>query len=88
MGTGVESTADTERLRTTRSFFASRAATWDSRFGDDLPAYTAAVAEAGLARGGLVVDLGCGTGRALPALREATGPAGTVLALDATPEML
>src|SRR5690242_17741167 len=79
---------DAERLRGTRAFFASRAAGWDVRFGDDLPAYAAAVAESELPRGGVVVDLGCGTGRALPALRAAVGPAGTVLALDATPEML
>jgi ubiquinone/menaquinone biosynthesis C-methylase UbiE len=32
--------------------------------------------------------VGCGTGRALPALREAVGPAGTVIGLDLTPQML
>ncbi len=31
---------------------------------------------------------GCGTGRALPALRDAVGPRGTVLGADLTPEML
>ena len=36
----------------------------------------------------MAIDLGCGTGRALPALREAVGPDGTVIALDLTPEML
>lgn len=80
--------ADTERLRQTRAFFAGRAATWDAKFGDDLPAYAAAVAEAGVPSGALVADIGCGTGRALPALRAAVGPTGAVLALDATPEML
>jgi SAM-dependent methyltransferase len=75
-------------LTETRAFFACRAATWDKKFGDDLPAYCAAVAEAGLRRSGVVIDIGCGTGRALPALREAVGPAGTVIALDVTPEML
>ena len=80
--------ADRDRLRQTQAFFAGRAATWDAKFGDDLPAYAAAVAEAGLAPGAVVADLGCGTGRALPALRAAVGPTGTVLALDATPEML
>jgi SAM-dependent methyltransferase len=79
---------DRERLRQTRAFFAGRAATWDARFGDDMPAYAAAVAEAGLPAGALVADIGCGTGRALPALRAAVGPTGVVLALDATPEML
>jgi len=75
-------------LAETRAFFAVRAATWDTKFGDDLPAYAAAVAEAGLPRGGVVVDVGCGTGRALPALRQAVGPGGTVIAVDVTPEML
>jgi SAM-dependent methyltransferase len=75
-------------LTETRAFFACRAATWDAKFGDDLPAYCAAVAEAGIRRGGVVIDVGCGTGRALPPLREAVGPAGTVIALDVTPEML
>ncbi len=75
-------------LTETRAFFACRAATWDSKFGDDLPAYRAAVAEAGIAAGGVVIDVGCGTGRALPPLREAVGPAGAVVALDVTPEML
>lgn len=75
-------------LTETRAFFACRAATWDVKFGDDLPAYHAAVAGAGLRRGGVVIDIGCGTGRALSALREAVGPSGTVIALDVTPEML
>ena len=72
----------------TRAFFASRAATWDTRFGDDMPAYAAAVARAGLRRGGLAIDVGCGTGRALTALRRAVGPDGAVIAADLTPEML
>jgi SAM-dependent methyltransferase len=80
--------ADTERLRRTREFFAPRAARWDTKFGDDLPAYARAVDEAGIPVGGVVADVGCGTGRALPALRKATGPDGVVLALDVTPEML
>jgi SAM-dependent methyltransferase len=75
-------------LTETRAFFACRAATWDAKFGDDLPAYCAAVDEAGIRLGGVVVDVGCGTGRALPPLRMAVGPAGAVIALDITPEML
>ncbi|GAA3777265.1 hypothetical protein GCM10022225_76440 [Plantactinospora mayteni] len=71
-----------------RAFFAIRAATWDSKFGEDLPAYTAAVTEAHLPAGGVAVDIGCGTGRALPALRHAVGPTGTVIGLDLTPQML
>ena len=72
----------------TQAFFGCRAATWDARFGDDLPAYRAAVAEAGIRLGGVAIDVGCGTGRALPPLREAVGPGGSVIAVDLTPEML
>jgi SAM-dependent methyltransferase len=75
-------------LTETRAFFAVRAASWDTKFGDDLPAYAAAVAQAGIPLGGTVADVGCGTGRALPALRRAVGPDGTVIAIDVTPEML
>jgi SAM-dependent methyltransferase len=71
-----------------RAFFAAKAATWDAKFGDDLPAYAQAVAEARLPPGGVVVDVGCGTGRALPALRAAVGDAGVVVGLDLTPQML
>ncbi|WP_236243663.1 class I SAM-dependent methyltransferase [Streptomyces sp. CC228A] len=71
-----------------QAFFAARAADWDSRFPDDGPAYAAAVAELGLRRGDAVLDAGCGTGRALPALRDAVGPSGTVVGLDLTAAML
>ncbi|MBL7260115.1 class I SAM-dependent methyltransferase [Paractinoplanes lichenicola] len=71
-----------------RAFFAIRAATWDVKFGADLPAYADAVAEAALAPGGVAVDVGCGTGRALPALRAATGPSATIIGIDHTPQML
>lgn len=71
-----------------QAFFAGRAATWDSKFGDDMPVYAAAVAHAAPAPGSTVLDLGCGTGRALPALRAAVGPGGTVIAADLTPQML
>ncbi|WP_051839952.1 class I SAM-dependent methyltransferase [Streptomyces sp. NRRL F-5126] len=75
-------------LARTRAFFGVRAAGWESRFPDDGPAYAAAVAAMGLRPGATVLDAGCGTGRALPALRAAVGPAGRVLGADATPEML
>jgi SAM-dependent methyltransferase len=75
-------------LTETRAFFACRAATWDAKFGDDLPAYCTAVAGASIRRNGAVIDVGCGTGRALSPLREAVGPAGRVIAVDVTPEML
>ncbi|MEU0764878.1 class I SAM-dependent methyltransferase [Streptomyces microflavus] len=69
-------------------FFTPRAAGWDSRFPDDGPAYAAAAGLLGLRPGGTVLDAGCGTGRALPALRAVVGPGGTVLGADLTPAML
>jgi SAM-dependent methyltransferase len=72
----------------TRAFFAPRAATWERHFPDDDPAYAAAVAELGLRAGQTALDLGCGTGRALPHLHRAVSPGGNVVGLDLTPEML
>jgi SAM-dependent methyltransferase len=82
--------ADPDRwyLAESRAFFAIRAAGWDAKFGDDLPAYRKAVEHAGLRAGDLALDVGCGTGRALPALAAAVGPAGRVIGLDLTPDML
>ncbi|MFG2092203.1 class I SAM-dependent methyltransferase [Streptomyces sp. NPDC048612] len=77
-----------DRPQEVRAFFAERAATWDTKFPDDGPAYVAGVAELGLQEGDRVLDAGCGTGRALPALRAAVGTRGTVLGADLTPEML
>jgi SAM-dependent methyltransferase len=71
-----------------QEFFTARAADWDARFPDDGPAYDAAVARLGLRAGDRVLDAGCGTGRALPPLRAAVGPAGVVVGADLTPAML
>ncbi|MFJ3173184.1 class I SAM-dependent methyltransferase [Streptomyces roseus] len=71
-----------------QEFFGTRAADWDRKFPSDGPAFATAVAEFGLCRGDRVLDAGCGTGRALAALRAAVGPAGTVLGADLTPQML
>ncbi|ROQ59238.1 methyltransferase family protein [Streptomyces sp. 840.1] len=71
-----------------QDFFTARAADWDTRFPDDGPAYAAAVSAMDLRTGDAVLDAGCGTGRALPALRSAVGPEGTVLGADLTAAML
>src|ERR1700710_805950 len=71
-----------------QDFFGSRATTWDDKFPDDAPLYERAVSELAPAVGGVVVDIGCGTGRALPFLRTAVGVRGLVIGLDLTAEML
>jgi len=47
-----------------------------------------AVAHLRLKAGERVVEVGCGTGRNLPVLREAVGSAGEVIGVDASPGML
>jgi SAM-dependent methyltransferase len=81
-------TTDDPELARTRAFFGPRAAGWDDRFPDDGPAYERAVAELRPSPGGVVLDAGCGTGRALDALRASVGPGGLVIAADVTREML
>jgi len=55
----------------TRKFFGPRAAGWETRFPDDGPRYRQAVVELAPPVGGVVADVACGTGRALPELRSA-----------------
>ncbi|MFJ8853022.1 class I SAM-dependent methyltransferase [Streptomyces sp. NPDC102437] len=71
-----------------QEFFTARAANWDARFPDDGPAYDAAADALALHPGDAVLDAGCGTGRALSALRAAVGPQGTVVGVDLTGAML
>lgn len=71
-----------------QEFFTARAADWDTRFPDDGAAFLAGVTALGLRPGDAVLDAGCGTGRAMPALRAAVGPGGTVLGADLTAAML
>src|SRR5438270_13124103 len=71
-----------------RAFFGPRAAGWETRFPDDGPQFQRAVDELGLRPGAVVLDVGCGTGRALPLLRAVVGASGSVIGVDATPEML
>jgi ubiquinone/menaquinone biosynthesis C-methylase UbiE len=77
-----------DHVATTRAFFTERAERWDERFPDDDPVYAAAVAELGLRPGDRALDVGCGTGRALPHLRAAVGERGTVAGVDLTPAMV
>jgi SAM-dependent methyltransferase len=79
---------DTWYAPETAAFFAARAQTWDTQFGDDMPAYQWAVDALAIHPGAVAVDVGCGTGRALPPLRAAVGPAGAVVGIDLTEPML
>ncbi|MFD4240489.1 class I SAM-dependent methyltransferase [Streptomyces sp. NPDC058525] len=72
----------------TRALFTQRADAWEDRFAYQTPAYDAAVARMELGRGRTALDLGCGTGRAMPALRAHVGSEGTVLGVDVTHAML
>lgn len=47
-----------------------------------------AVSALQLPRGGVVLDLGCGTGLSLPSLASAVGPTGHIVAIDRSPQML
>lgn len=81
-------TRDVRSLAETRAFFSERAAAWDERFGHDAEVYAHAVEALDLRPGMRVLDVGCGTARATPALREAVGSTGHVLAVDATDAMI
>ncbi|MER7759839.1 methyltransferase domain-containing protein [Streptomyces sp. NPDC097619] len=71
----------------TRAFFTRRADDRERRFAYQEPVYARAVTRMALAPGSLALDLGCGTGRAMPALRKQVGAEGRVLGLDLTPAM-
>src|SRR5262249_39618486 len=64
----------------TQAFLGPRAARWARRFTDEVAEFGYVVETLGLPSGGVALDVGCGTGRAVPLLREAVGDAGTVLA--------
>ena len=46
------------------------------------------VEELPLRRGDVVIDAGCGTGLCFPALQQRIGPEGTIIGVDAAPDML
>jgi ubiquinone/menaquinone biosynthesis C-methylase UbiE len=75
-------------VRDTQEFFEARAAGWEDRFPDDDALFEAAVAELGPIAGSRVLDVGCGTGRALPFIRNAVGLTGLVVGADLTPGMI
>lgn len=75
-------------LRETQAFFGARAAGWEERFPNDGPRYRQAILELAPRLGGRVLDVGCGTGRAIPLLRDRVGEDGLIAAVDVTPEML
>ncbi|MEV7726444.1 methyltransferase domain-containing protein [Streptomyces sp. NPDC087917] len=88
LGRFAELVAGRAEHTATRTFFTPRAEAWEERFAYQTPAYEAAVARMRLAPGQTALDLGCGSGRAMPALRERVGASGTVLGIDLTPAML
>ncbi len=75
-------------LHSTQEFFAPRAEGWEDRFPDDDPLFATAVEALQLQPGDLALDAGCGTGRALPFMRSSVGDTGSVVGIDATPEMV
>lgn len=77
-----------DEIEHTREFFAPRAAGWDDHFPDDEPVYLEAIRDLDPRAGGVMLDLGCGTARAVPVMRRVAGDAATVVAIDVTPEML
>jgi ubiquinone/menaquinone biosynthesis C-methylase UbiE len=71
-----------------QAFFGPHAAEWEARTAKDVPQIERAVAECAHRCGATILDLGCGTGRAVPALRQAVGAAGVIVAVDVTTEMI
>ncbi len=71
-----------------QAFFGPHAAEWEARTAKDVSQIERAVAECGHRRGATILDLGCGTGRAVPPLHQAAGPDGLIVAVDVTVEMI
>lgn len=76
-------------LHSKTGFFDRHAAGWDSSARPDMPERLARVVAAGVLHPGeRVLDVGSGTGVLIPHVLGAVGPAGSVLALDISAEML
>lgn len=65
-----------------------RAPFYDLELAPFEPLRRESIAALGLHAGDCVLDLGCGTGLSLAALREQVGPTGRVIAVEQCPEML
>jgi len=75
-------------VRETQEFFEARATGWETRLPDDDPLFEAAIRELNIPSGASTLDVGCGTGRALPFLRAWVGETGQVVGVDVTPGMI
>lgn len=69
-------------------FFDSRASRWDQIAHHDEKKLRTLIDTAAIKPGDAILDVGCGTGVLIPYLLEATGPQGSVTALDLSPRML
>jgi ubiquinone/menaquinone biosynthesis C-methylase UbiE len=72
----------------TLSAYGRDAATYDSHTGSFERYRRQIVKELPLRRGDVVIDAGCGTGLCFPLLRERVGAEGTIIGVDAAPDML
>jgi SAM-dependent methyltransferase len=72
----------------TRTLYGLRAASYELQLAPYEFIRRMAIAHLRLRPGDCVLDLGCGTGMSLPLLRDAVGPAGRIVGVDLSPEML
>jgi demethylmenaquinone methyltransferase/2-methoxy-6-polyprenyl-1,4-benzoquinol methylase len=77
--TGVERTVEQYRRH---------APGYDASAQRTMPLRRRVVAMLGLAPGEAVLDVACGTGLSLPLLRQAVGPAGRVVGVEVSPDMI